>query len=143
MRPSGPKKLTVAQQYLWLRSTEVCEGSGRLYPCRLEWEFWAQPTPLSRSYRLRVLYGDRGTPKVYVVEPNLVELSGGRTLPHVYQQQPTRLCLYFPDSGEWAPHLVIAKTLVPWAFLWLYYFEDWLATDDWKGGGLHPGAENE
>ena len=22
--------------------------------------------------------------------------------------------------------------------LWLFYFEEWLASDDWKGGGMHP-----
>jgi hypothetical protein len=23
--------------------------------------------------------------------------------------------------------------------LWLFYFEEWLWSDDWKGGGMHPG----
>lgn len=32
--------------------------------------------------------------------------------------------------------------IVPWTSLWLYFFEDWLATDEWKGGGKHP-AEDE
>ena len=26
---------------------------------------------------------------------------------------------------------------------WLYYFEDWLWSDDWKGEGQHPGEEPE
>jgi hypothetical protein len=29
-------------------------------------------------------------------------------------------------------------TVVPWTALWLFYFEEWLASDDWKGGGMHP-----
>lgn len=29
------------------------------------------------------------------------------------------------------------ETVVPWAALWLYYFEEWLVSDDWKGGGKH------
>jgi hypothetical protein len=36
----------------------------------------------------------------------------------------------------------ISDTIVPWAVLWLYYFEDWLATDEWKGGGKHPDLNN-
>jgi hypothetical protein len=30
------------------------------------------------------------------------------------------------------------QTIVPWAALWLFFFEEWLATDEWKGGGVHP-----
>jgi hypothetical protein len=34
--------------------------------------------------------------------------------------------------------MFIDKTIVPWCYLWLFYFEDWLATGEWKGGGIHP-----
>ena len=30
------------------------------------------------------------------------------------------------------------ETVVPWAALWLFYFEEWLVSDKWKGGGAHP-----
>ena len=30
------------------------------------------------------------------------------------------------------------QTIVPWAILWLFYFEEWLISNEWKGGGLHP-----
>jgi hypothetical protein len=33
----------------------------------------------------------------------------------------------------------IDQTIVPWAALWLFYFEEWLSSDQWKGGGEHPG----
>ena len=33
-----------------------------------------------------------------------------------------------------------AETIVPWACLWLYYYEVWHATGEWLGGGLHPSA---
>lgn len=29
-------------------------------------------------------------------------------------------------------------TVVPWTLLWLFYFEEWLESNDWKGGGVHP-----
>lgn len=32
----------------------------------------------------------------------------------------------------------IDQTIVPWAVLWFFYFEEWLLSDDWKGGGMHP-----
>ena len=30
------------------------------------------------------------------------------------------------------------QTIVPWAILWLFYFEEWLSSNEWKGGGMHP-----
>ena len=32
----------------------------------------------------------------------------------------------------------ISGTIVPWTILWLFYFEEWLMSDEWKGGGVHP-----
>ena len=36
----------------------------------------------------------------------------------------------------------VDQTIVPWTTLWLFYFEDWLSSDEWKGGGLHPGDDD-
>ena len=36
----------------------------------------------------------------------------------------------------------IDQTIVPWTALWLFYFEEWLFSDEWKGGGEHPGGGN-
>lgn len=105
---------------------------------KLTWDFDAQPTPISRSYRLRLRYCQGGTPEVVVLAPDLGSLAGGRDLPHVYEQTPPRLCLYMPGTSEWTPNRMIADTIVPWALLWCFYFEDWLLTDHWSGGGEHP-----
>ena len=35
------------------------------------------------------------------------------------------------------------QTIVPWTTLWLFYFEEWLASDDWKGGGMHPRDDDD
>ena len=48
-----------------------------------------------------------------------------------------RLCLYLPKTGEWHDRRLLSGTIVPWSILWLLYFEEWLASDDWKGGGAH------
>lgn len=39
---------------------------------------------------------------------------------------------------EWTSEMPLAETIIPWASLWLFYFEDWLVTNGWKGGGEHP-----
>ena len=95
--------------------------------------------PLSRVYSLRLTYRQAGpVPQVVVVNPDLTVLAEGRKLPHVYQQTPTRLCLYMPGTGQWTPDKSIAATIVPWTVLWLFYFEQWLLSNEWKGGGFHP-----
>ena len=37
----------------------------------------------------------------------------------------------------------IADTIVPWAQEWLYYYEIWLATNEWCGGGHIPTSQDE
>ena len=32
--------------------------------------------------------------------------------------------------------MLLAKTTVPWASRWLYYYELWLVTGKWLGGGI-------
>jgi hypothetical protein len=110
---------------------------------RLIWEFDAQPTPISRLYRVRIQFRQGGKPDTFVIAPDLDALANGRNLPHVYQQKPTRLCLYLPRTGEWSPDKRIVDTIVPWAVLWLFYFEDWLLTGDWSGGGEHPQLKDD
>ena len=144
MARSLQRKLTAAQQYYILQNSIACPGSGKLHRYRFIWEFEARPTPLSRVYSLRLTYRQAGpAPQVVVVNPDLTVLAKGRKLPHVYQQTPTRLCLYMPRTGQWTPDKSIAATIVLWTILWLFYFEEWLLSDEWKGGGFHPKEDDD
>ena len=135
--------LTTAQQYFGLQTSRLCSGVGKLHRNKLRWVFSAKPMPLARNYRVRLDYQLGDSPRAYVDDPDLIALAGGRRLPHVYQQQPPCLCLYLPDTEEWAPNMRIVDTIVPWSILWLFYFEDWLETNEWKGGGVHPDAKGK
>jgi hypothetical protein len=138
LRFRQPRPLTLAQQFLNLRSNPVCAGAGTLQPGRLIWRYSTAPTPISRDYDIRIDCRQGATPQVFVDAPDLGALADGRRLPHVYEQKPPRLCLYLPRTPEWANWMRIDLTFVPWASLWLFYFEDWLASGDWRGGGVHP-----
>jgi hypothetical protein len=139
MRIYRPPPLSVAQQYLALRSNPICAGVGQMHCGRLAWEYEAQPSLLSRTYIVRITYSLRDKPQVLVRSPSLVELARPRRLPHVYQQNPTLLCLYRSIKGDWSAQMRLDQTVVPWTALWLFFFEDWLASNEWKGGGEHPG----
>lgn len=129
--------LTPAQQFVFLRANPICAGTGRLNATGLIWDYRDRPTPLTREYSMRITFQRGETPLVFVVDPDLAALASGRSLPHVYHD-PLRLCLTLPGTREWTGAMRIDQTFVPWATMWLYYFEDWLISDEWKGGGKHP-----
>jgi hypothetical protein len=136
LRFPRPRHLSAAQQLHLIRQSVICPGQGGIRQGKLTWDFEARPTPNSRKYQLRIVFSTNRNPEVFAIDPDLSALAEGRRIPHVYDQSPTRLCVHFP--GEWKPYMQIAATIVPWAILWLYYFEVWLATDQWEGGGRHP-----
>lgn len=129
--------LTPAQQFIFLRSNPICTGTGQLHATGLIWNYRVRPTPLSREYSMRITFQREETPEVFVLDPDIAALASDRALPHVYHD-PVRLCLTLPGTQEWIGTMRIDQTFVPWATTWLYYFEEWLISDDWKGGGEHP-----
>ncbi len=128
MRRSG---LNAAQQAFALRA-RFPNVQGKLKAGRLVWTVPMRPTPLSRSYRVQIVYGPRGHPQVRVLDK--LATREGRSLPHVYSDGT--LCLY--ERDEWKPTMAIADTIVPWTAEWLAHYEIWLATGDWYGGGEWP-----
>ena len=75
-------------------------------------------------------------PELVVVDPPLEKNSKGESSPHLYAGD--LLCVYHPLRNEWDSSKIIADTIISWISLWLYYYEVWLATGDWKGEGDHP-----
>ena len=138
MIPTAKPDLSLPQQYMFLNRNPICTGEGQLWPTKLFWQYKLRATPLSREYTLRIDYQKGETPDVRVMNPDIQILATGRDLPHVYRN-PLRLCLYLPGSGEWHARMRLDQTMVPWTATWLFYFEEWLASNEWKGGGEHPG----
>ena len=136
------KKYTLAQQYGSLAYSRELNGSGKLTHHGFRFDFKAKPTPLSREYSIRITMKNGKSPDVYVLEPDLSKLAEGRVIPHLYSQKEHELCLYLPKAREWDHDKSVATTIVPWSFLWLYYFEEWLFSGEWKGGGIHPETNN-
>lgn len=138
----APKpRLSLAQQYLFLKR-DFHDGSGEIRGGRIIWRQPVQPTPISREYQLRLCYKLADSPRTIVERPRLVELANGKRIPHLYKQDPAQLCLYQPSYREWSPSRLLSETVIPWAVLWLFYFEDWLSSGEWNGGGEHPDPGN-
>jgi len=103
----------------------------------IRWTHAVKPSPLSATYTLHLRYKVGSGADIYVLSPSPLKLAKGKTkLPHVYSTPKQKLCLYYPEAKEWAPSMYYAKSLIPWACEWLVHYELWLATGDWKGGGI-------
>lgn len=134
----------ISLQWLRLKASSISSGQGYVKNGELLWNLSIRPFPLAREYQLQIRYSSKlHFPQVYVTRPNLAELANGRYIPHVYSTQPVRLCLHSVRNNEWTSDKWISETIVPWCYLWLGYFEHWLATDNWLGGGEHPGDFDE
>lgn len=72
---------------------------------------------------------------VFVRHPNIEEIAEGKSIPHRYPSKA--LCLFYPYYDEWRKNDLWADTIVPWCSLWLFYFEIWIITGEWLGGGKH------
>lgn len=103
------------------------------------WTGYLKPTALSKNYTVRIAYSlNMIQPQVTVLSPKLIK-RGEKSIPHVYPGN--KLCLFRPKRKEWTKEMLISETIVPWASLWLYYYELWHATGDWLGGGEHPATK--
>ena len=95
-----------------------------------------QPTENSISYKLRISTKvDSTIVNIWPVDPFIERTINGNTVPHMYSDGS--LCLFYPPNDEWDYSDLWAETLIPWASLWLYYYEIWLQTGEWLGKGIH------
>ena len=127
-------KYTPVQQLGLLKTRFGGTGS----PTRdgIVWQGEFTPTPLSNTYVLRIEYQKGNYPKVYIVSPKPLPLAdGARRLPHTYDTKKQRICLFKPDLWEWTYSMSIADTIVHWAVLWMFFYESWVCTGKWLGGG--------
>jgi len=110
----------------------------------LTWKGSICPTALSRTYQVTVTYKIGFRPQVIVTADYLPGLDRP-DFPHKFtidqENNSVKICLHLRhefDSTE-----LISDCIIPWAAEWLYFYEIWLATGEWCGGGKHPGCSPE
>lgn len=138
--------ISIAEQYLSFKRS--CSGTTVITnnDKTILWEGTIQPTPFSREYQVAIKYTLSHSPVCIVKSPDLSVLAADKVIPHTYQNQTgikgTQLCLYLPSIkkknkiSEWQPTMYLAETILPWASIWLLYFEFWLHSGVWDGGGI-------
>lgn len=106
---------------------------------QLLWSGKIRPTVLSKEYTVILTYHPGASPKVWVVGDDLEKLDD-INFPHKFdvdvEKKMVRICLY--RHSEFNSSKLLANTVIPWTIEWLYYYELWLTTGEWLGGGEHP-----
>lgn len=106
----------------------------------LTWEGSIRPSPLSRFYRVTITYKVGKRPLVTVTGDELPGLDRS-DFPHWFsidrRNKTVNVCLHLPH--EFDASQLISECIIPWTAEWLYFYEIWLATGEWCGGGKHPG----
>lgn len=106
---------------------------------QLFWSGQIKPTAFSKEYNILMLYKLWESPKVWVYGDELKKLDA-EDFPHKFDinvdAKMVRICLY--RYSEFNVYKLLADTIIPWTVEWLYFYELWLATGEWLGGGEHP-----
>jgi hypothetical protein len=128
-----PLRLSIAQQVLRMKVRHP-QFEVHWKDSVATWRGEIQPTVLSETYRVQIIYRLPNRPVITSLRPTLCCRPGAQRIPHTYIGNS--LCLYYPKYHEWTPRDFIAETVVPWASLWLFYYEVWHATGVWFGAGV-------
>ena len=112
-------------------------------PGRLVWKCTIKPTPLSKEYDIKLVYKIGANPNVYIINTKLRMAIGETSLPHVYDTKKQWLCLYYRKANEWNSSMLLSDTIIPWVSEWLYFYEIWVGSGIWYGGGIEHGLRNK
>lgn len=111
---------------------------------QLLWSGKIRPSALSKEYAVVLFYRLGESPKVWVIGDELEQLDNS-SFPHKYridrENKMVRICLY--RYSEFNSSKFLSNTIIPWTVEWLYFYELWLATGEWLGGGEHPDGGKE
>lgn len=102
------------------------------------------------KYKVRIDYNHRGRVSVYLLEPEIdmsksMEIhTYGMRFHGAYKKEVPKLCLDHPKYDDWKPSILLLDSYIPWASEWTEFYELWVLTGVWYGGGVHLGdVENK
>jgi hypothetical protein len=133
------KRISLAKQALILR-LKYPDAKCQIKNNKLVWNGNLRPSALSRWYQIKIIYHD------YSLRPKVIlygDIPGitRSDFPHHFsidrEKNTVELCLHMPYEFD-GREQIIADLIIPWTQEWLYFYEIWLATGKWCGGGHSP-----
>lgn len=136
------KKTPYIQHFAGLNLCPLsAKGNGKFNKKYFYWEFDAKPSIFSKVYRILLIWDFKYVaPKIFILDNELYTTEQNRKIPHLYDREKIQLCLYYPQYSEFNEMMPLCDTIIPWTYLWLQYYEEWLYSNVWKGGNApHAG----
>ena len=104
------------------------------------------------KYKIKITIDNYGYYRCHIVDPQISYANGAP--PHIYALNSKKdeqnkvfkelnICLHLPKSGEYSTTSPIVETIISWAIKWTEFYELWLLTGIWYGGGEHVEDETE
>jgi hypothetical protein len=129
------QELTLAQQVFAMNKYPQIHASVKRQR-QVVWTGPWQPSDMSGTYELRIMYAQGFRPRIEITYPILTLAPGQEHLPHTYDDGQKDICVHEPR--DWNSNRLIADTIMPWISQWLYFYEIWVVTGKWFGKGTHP-----
>ena len=101
---------------------------------KLVWEGILKPTSLSREYKIKLICDRMDNPKVYLKGSDIKGIERG-DFPHHYKKTEYGVLLCLNYTAEFNYSMKLTDTIIPWTLEWLCFYEIWLYTGEWHGGG--------
>lgn len=141
---SHPRALPIVTQLYNLVAQYPGSTGRRVSNDGFVWEADLHASALSSTYHVRMEGKEYAFPDIWVSGGAVERCMELEKVPHQFgcKHDPNRIrvCL---QKGDWSPRASLSRTAVPWTMEWLFFFEVWMATEEWCGGGIHPPQESE
>jgi hypothetical protein len=108
-----------------------CRLRGALLVCRGR----VRPTLLCATYDVRIEHRNGSYPRLFIEAPALQPRDAEGRVPHTYAANEP--CAFHPPT-EWKQEYLLALTVLPWLYRWLFVYENWRVTGVWDAYGIHP-----
>lgn len=135
--------LSLAQQLLSITNSFSTDETSIKYPYLIV-NMKIKPTEFSPEYPILIKYHDKKEVEVWVT--GYLKKMDDPNFPHHYgfdkKKERVNICLYLPKNNEWNSSYFLTETIIPWTSEWLFFYELWLGTGEWYGGGEHPELNN-
>ena len=134
------KKITLSLQRINLNkqfNNLIIKNNSKLW---IDYDMKLSPTENSKGYHAKLIYKSLNKNPYLLIDLIDLNNSDNNKIPHNYgiekinNKNYLKLCLWHRD--EWNGTKFLSKTIVCWGIEWLMFYELWLITGKWLGGGI-------
>ncbi len=135
------RRISLSKQ-AWILRAEYPDAKCWIRDSTLYWKGNIRPSTLSRYYKIKIIYHVASMRPKVILYGNVPGIDRP-DFPHHFkidrEKKKVELCLHMPYEFDGRKQ-IIGDSIIPWTQEWLYFYEIWLATGNWCGGGHSPNS---